>query len=157
MGVIKKIKILFYFSVLALTVMSSTILIMPIVDGKFLVMLGAAFWIFLVIGYALFVMANFERRWFIRNKMDGNIGMDCLPGVATFFNNIPASVADTAMIVSLIIFVICMLTNLKYEYFSYIILFILLLSLNMHCLFNGRVYKATKIKRIEGDEIDEKD
>lgn len=153
MKTIKKINLLFYFSVLSLVFMSSTILIMPIVDNTVRILLGAAFWIFTVIGYALLIVANFERRWFINNKMDGNVRMDCLPGIATFFDNIPATIADTVMIISFIIFVICMITKLKYEYISYIVLFLLLLSINMHCLFNGRVYKATKIKRIEGDEI----
>lgn len=153
MKTIKKINLLFYFSVLSLVFMSSTILIMPIVDNTVRILLGAAFWIFTVIGYALLVVANFERRWFINNKMDGNVRMDCLPGIATFFDNIPATIADTVMIISFIGFVICMITKLKYEYISYIVLFLLLLSINMHCLFNGRVYKATKIKRIEGDEI----
>lgn len=153
MKTIKKINLLFCFSVLSLMFMSSTILIMPIVDNTVRILLGAAFWIFTVIGYALLIVANFERRWFINNKMDGNVRMDCLPGIATFFDNIPATIADTVMIISFIIFVICMITKLKYEYISYIVLFLLLLSINMHCLFNGRVYKATKIKRIEGDEI----
>jgi len=153
MKTIKKINLLFYFSVLSLVFMSSTILIMPIVDNTVRILLGAAFWIFTVIGYALLVVANFERRWFINNKMDGNVRMDCLPGIATFFDNIPATIADTVMILSFIIFVICTITKLKYEYISYIVLFLLLLSINMHCLFNGRVYKATKIKRIKGDEI----
>ncbi len=153
MKIIKKIRLLFYFSVLSLMLMSSTILIMPVVGDKVRILLGAAFWIFTVIGYALLIVANFERRWFINNKMDGNVQMDCLPGFATFFDNIPATIADTVMIISFIIFVICMITKLKYEYISYIVLFLLLLSVNMHCLFNGRVYKATKIKRIKGDEI----
>ena len=153
MKTIKKINLLFYFSVLSLVFMSSTILIMPIVDNTVRILLGAAFWIFTVIGYALLIVANFERRWFINNKMDGNVRMDCLPGIATFFDNILATIADTVMILSFIIFVICTITKLKYEYISYIVLFLLLLSINMHCLFNGRVYKATKIKRIKGDEI----
>ena len=114
-------------------------------DGT--VLIGLVFWISAIAGYVMIAMANSERKWFINRKVDGNVKMNCRPGIAEFFSNVPATVADVTMIMSFLLFVIIGFTEWKYEYISYILLFLLVFSLHMHCMFNGRIYKATKYKR----------
>lgn len=147
MRIIKQINLLFYLSVFCFTCLSSTVLFMPFANERIhTVIVGIVFWGMAIVGTALIIMANSQRKWFIKTKMNGNVKMDCRPGIVTFFSNTPATVADVAMIISFVVFVIFMFTKIKYEYASYVALFMFLLSLSMHCLFNGRVYKSTKIK-----------
>lgn len=151
---VKKIKRLFSLSVLFLFTMSGTILFMPIVskaDGTNkpgLWLVGALFWCSAIAGYTMLLLANAERKWFLKNKVGIDNKMDCKPGIITFFTDVPATVFDITVIVSFIAFVIINFTNAQYEYISYVFLFLLVLSLNMHCLFNGRIYKTTKFKKM---------
>lgn len=150
---IQKIKQLFWFAVMFQFLMSLSVLLMPMAvqmgqqDRKMTVLIGLVFWISAIAGYVMIAMANSERKWFINRKVDGNVNMNCRPGIAEFFTNVPATVADVTMILSFLMFVIIGFTEWKYEYISYILLFLLVFSLHMHCMFNGRIYKATKYKR----------
>lgn len=154
---INRIKLLFRFAVVFLFLMSGSVLIMPMAtkiaeeERSVLILTGLIFWISLIAGYSLLFVANKERKYFIRRKLDGDVSMGCRPGIITFFDNIPATIADVAMIASFVLFVGVNFTELKYGYISYVLLFILGFSLNMHCLFNGRIYKATKFKRTRRD------
>lgn len=150
---IQKIKRLFCFAVVFQFLMSLSILLMPIAvqmgqqNRRMVVLIGAVFWLSAIAGYVIVAMANSERKRFIRHKVDGNIKMNCRPGIAEFFTNVPATVADVTMIMSFLMFVIIGFTKLRYGYISYILLFLLVFSLHMHCMFNGRIYKATKYRR----------
>ncbi len=154
---INRIKQLFWFATIFLLLMAGSILIMPMAtkvgeeDRTVLLLSGLVFWISCIAGYTLLFMANKERKYFIRRKLDGDISMGCRSGIITFFDNVPATIADVAMIASFLLFVGIYFTELKYEYISYVLLSILVFSLNMHCLFNGRIYKATKYKRTRRD------
>ena len=150
---IQAIKQFFWFAVLFQFLMSVSILLMPMAvqmgqqDRKMTVLIGLVFWISAIAGYVLAAMANSERKWYIKHKVDGNVNMNCRPGIAEFFTNVPATVADVTMILSFLMFVIIGFTEWKYEYVSYILLFLSVFSLHMHCMFNGRIYKTTKYKR----------
>lgn len=152
MSPIRRIKQLFWFAVVFLFLMSASILLMPIAvqmgeqDRKMVVLMGIVFWISAITGYVLIAMANAERKWFINRNVDGNVKMNCLPGIVTFFTNVPATVADVVMITSFLMFVVINFTDWRYEYISHVLLFLLVFSLHMHCLFNGRIYKTTKFK-----------
>lgn len=154
---INRIKLLFRFAVVFLFLMSGSVLIMPMAtkiaeeERSILIFTGLIFWISLIAGYGLLFVANKERKYFIRCKLDGDVRMGCRPGIITFFDNVPATIADVAMIASFVLFVGINFTEQKYGYISYVLLFILGFSLNMHCLFNGRIYKATKFKRTRRD------
>ena len=149
---LQKIKRLFYCSLILQFIMSFSILLMPIaVNTKhqntlLTILVGLIFWLSAITGYLLLILANSERKWFINHNVDGNVKMNCYPGIITFFTNVPATVADVTMIVSFLIFLIIGFTKLRYEYISYFLLFLLVFSLHMHCMFNGRIYKITKIK-----------
>lgn len=150
---IQKIRRLFWFAVVFIFLMSASILLMPIAvrmgeqDRKMTALIGIVFWLSAITGYTLIAMANTERKWFIIRKVDGDVKMNCHPGIATFFTNVPATVFDVTMILSFLMLIIINFTDWRYEYVTYVLLFLMVLSLNMHCLFNGRIYKATKYKR----------
>ena len=149
---IQKIKRLFWFAIASLFMMSASILLIPKAvemgeqDSRVVVLIGIVFWVSAITGYVLIALANAERRRFIYHKFDGKVKMDCLPGIATFFTNIPATLADVTMMMSFLIFVVINFTSWRYDYISYVLLFLLVFSLNMHCLFNGRIYKTIKYK-----------
>ena len=121
---IQKIRRLFWFAVVFIFLMSASILLMPIAvrmgeqDRKMTALIGIVFWLSAKTGYTLNAMANTERKWFIIRKDD-----------------------------RFLMLIIINFTDWRYEYVTYVLLFLMVLSLNMHCLFNGRIYKATKYKR----------
>ena len=96
---IQKIRRLFWFAVVFIFLMSASILLMPIAvrmgeqDRKMTALIGIVFWLSAITGYTLIAMANTERKWFIIRKVDGDVKMNCHPGIATFFTNVP--VLDT--------------------------------------------------------------
>lgn len=150
---IRKIKRLFWLAVGFLFLMSATILFMPVVskagenNRQVFMLMGTVFWGSAIVGYTMILLANAERKWFLKNKVGIDNKMNCLPGIITFFANIPATIADVVTFLSVVLTVIINFTNRRYDYISYVLLFLLVLSLNMHCLFNGRIYKTTKFKR----------
>ena len=154
MRTVGRIKQLFWLAAILQFLMSATILFMPFAtrigeQNRILaVLLGAVFWISAILGYTLLIIANAKRKGFIRSKIDGNVKMNCRAGIIEFFSNIPATIADVTMILSLLLFIIVGFTSWRYEYIAYLLLFFFAFSFNMHCMFNGRIYKATKIRRI---------
>lgn len=161
MKYIREIKQLFWLAVSFLFLMSVTILFMPIAskagenNRQVLLLMGIVFWESGIAGYTMLILANVERKWFLNNKVGIDNKMNCLPGIITFFANIPATIADVGAFLSITLTVFINFTSRRYDYISYVLLFLLVLSLNMHCLFNGRVYKTTKFKhtwRVSGYE-----
>lgn len=157
MIIVSRIKKMFWIAVAFFLLMSASILIMPMAsemgarERYMLILSGCEFWVSFVIGYILIFMANKERKYFIRRKLKGDVSMGCRAGIITFFDNVPATIADIAMISSFLLFFGINFTELRYKYISYVLLFILVFSLNMHCLFNGRIYKITKYKPTRRD------
>ena len=154
---VKKIKRLFWLAIAFIAIASGTFLLMPLVteatqNRRMLTMaIGIAFWLSSIAGYALLIAANIERRWFINHKVDGDVKMNCLPGVISFFQNIPGTVFDVIMFMSLVMLLIIAFTKWRYNYISYILLSLFYLSLNLHSMFNGRIYKSTKFRRTRRD------
>lgn len=148
-----KIKRLFWLAVFCFFIMSVSILLMPLTEKPqehrriMVILIGLCFWIPAITGYVLIAVANQERKHISNQELDGNVKMDCYPGIITFFSNVPATVFDVAMILSFLMLIIINFTDWKYEYVTYVLLFLMVLSLNMHCLFNGRIYKVKKYKR----------
>jgi len=150
---INKIKKLFWCASAFLFLMSFTILFMPMAvklgeqNRNVVVVTGLVFWCSAIIGYILIVMSNHERKWFIKNKTTNNIKMNCRPGMVTFFANVPAKMSDVMMIVSFLLLIFSNFVDVNNTYIIYVLLFLFVFSLHMHCLFNGRIYKTTKFKR----------
>ena len=153
---VKTIKGLFWLSVGLLLLNAITFLFMPIAteaieNGSIrwgLMAVGSIFWVSIVLGYAFLIMANVYRREFVRNRPDGDLTMRCRIGIITFFSTIPGAIGDTLFIAALLALVITYLLGSINSYLTYVLLAVLSFSSNMHCLFNGRIYKTTKYKRI---------
>jgi len=128
---IQKIRRLFWFAVVFIFLMSASILLMPIAvqmgeqDRKMTALIGIVFWLSAITGYTLIAMANTERKWFIIRKVDGDVKMNCHPGIATFFTNVPATVFDVTMILSFLMLIIINFTDWRYEYVTYVLLFLM--------------------------------
>lgn len=139
----KRVFVLFWISVGFLLLMSATILLMPIgaeAAGNFSVAIGLVFWISASAGYILLFLVNVKRINMMQ-KSENTVPKGDKPGVLVFFSNTPALTADIMLFSSFLIFIILRFTELKNMYISYIFLFLLIFSLNMHCVFNGRIYK----------------
>lgn len=149
-----KIRILFWSSFACEAVMSSTFLWMPFVNEKRAgqVITGLIFWVFLICGYVLIGIAGRKRKSYIFRKSKIETDMKQRMGILEFFSNMPAIVSDAILGTALVVALITGVTKLKETYLPYIVIFLILLSLNSHCLFNGRIYKLINTKQIRGEE-----
>lgn len=153
---VSTIKGLFWTSVVFLLLHAATFLFMPMAAELSqnesihwgLMIVGLVFWISIGLGYALLIMANLYRRDFVCNRLDGDFTMSCRMGIISFFSTIPGAIADGIFIATLIVFLIVFLRGNINGYLTYVLLAVLSFSLNMHGVFNGRIYRSTKYKRI---------
>ena len=149
MSTIRKTKILFWISFLCEVISTATFLWMPLVGenktGQILT--GIIFWIFLICGYVCIGIANHLRKMH-QKPLRAKQRM----GLFKFFSNVPAAIFDTVLAAALVLAIITAFTKLKETYLPYPLLFLILLSLNAHCMFNGSVYIFANFKPIKGDE-----
>lgn len=154
MKTLRRIRLLFWFSAACFTLMSATVLLMPLAvnaegtNRVLTIITGSVFWISALAGHAFLCLANQKRKWLLHYMSGTDSKMNSRPGIITVFSNIPATVSDVLTVCSLVLFVIHSFAGSRDSYLSYVLLFALLLSFHMHCLFNGRIYKATKIKSV---------
>lgn len=152
---VKEIRWLFWIAVGCFAAHAISYLLMPTAMRTFenngskgsRMLVGCIFWLPLLLGYILVILANLERKTFIRSRLDGDISMQCHMGVVTFFSNTPAVIADATLLAGSIALVIIYFCDVANQYITYVMLAIVSFSLNMHGLFNGRIYKTTKYKR----------
>lgn len=148
-------KLITYYclSASAMFIMAATVLFMPyaVENGEqnrlVVVAVGLIFWASAIAGYGFIIAANIVRKK-IMSLMSGSYSsLSGRPGIITFFSNVYATVADTTMILSFVIFIMINLTELKTTFFAYIFLFLLIFSIHMHCLFNGKIFKVIQVSR----------
>lgn len=150
MKAIKEVKRFFLTSIVFLSVMSLSILFMPMavnsMNNIWVVLVGLTFYIGAIGGYVSIVIAGVLRKKhlsILKEKRKTN--KDKL-GLVSFFSNLPALIFDILMLISIIAFcVVCLLGYLDIH-IPFIVLSIMVLSINMHCLFNGRIYRSIQIK-----------
>lgn len=156
MSTARKVERLFWLAVAFIVLASGTFLLMPLVnrenqnEGIWALVIGAVFWVSSIVSYTLLITANVKRKQYLNRQAGGDTKMNCLPGMISFFGNVPAIVSDVVMIASVLMLAVA-LTKWKYEYISYVLLFLFYLSLNLHGMFNGRIYKSIKIKNTRRD------
>ncbi len=152
MKMIRNIKNMFWSSVLLLFLMSSTILMMPIAsetinDNRiFSVIIGIVFWISGLFGYILVFLARKKTNIFLMNNPNYQDISNKKRGALTFCSDVSATVVDILAISSLLL-LICLIINNNTNYIVYILISIFIFSLNMHFLFNGKIYIITKEKK----------
>lgn len=153
MNIVHKIKLLFRVSFICEAIASATILWMPFIRESRIwqIFTGIMFWLFLICGYICIGIANHLRKKSnlklcrIRSHEKQRIGL------LGFFLNTPARISDSVLIVTVIMIVITNFTKLKETYLPYPLLSLLLLLLNAHCMFNGKVYIAINSKKKKGE------
>lgn len=150
----RRLALLFWLINAAHLQMATSALLMPlpqyIGSRGATVLIGLLFWLSLIVGGVLVYFAERER---MRITGRAPLRRGNLPGVVTFFANPLAALCDTVLIASAAAFVVINLSELRYQYVSYIFLFLLLFSLSMHCMLNGRIYK-TLTQKAEGEKND---
>ena len=116
------------------------------------VLVSCTFWIPLLGGYALIFLANAKRKTLVRNRLYGGAPVRCRMGMFTFFSNTPAMIVDAALLAGAAALVILCCGGVTSHYVTYVFLTIVSFSLNMHGLFNGRIYRSTKYRYKRRDE-----
>ncbi len=148
---IQTIRNQFWLSVGLLTGMSATFLLMPwasaLADrsGEWSIRVaGLLFWLFAITGYGTVMKANKNRLKFLNKKFGRDIQKNFRPGILCVFSNRYAKIADVMLAIFAAVFVVSLFTQLKNTYYIIAILSLFVWAANMHCLFNGRIYRITK-------------
>ncbi len=133
----------FVLSLLFFSVMSVCFLFMPaVVNGENrtrsnVIALGVTFWAAGLLGYLSVVLSSISRK---RICKDQRIHIKGRAGVVSFISNVPALLFDAGLLISIVLFAVAMLTELKTSYFAYVSISLFVFFLHMHALFNGKNY-----------------
>jgi len=148
---IKKIRKQFWLAVGLLTGMSATFLLMPLASGLTgqtggwsIRLLGLAFWALAISGYVTVGRANQNRKKYLHKRFGEDIQKKYRPGVLGVFSNPLAKVIDIMLAVLAVVFVAALFSRIRNTYFTIVIMALVVWAANMHCLFNGRIYRITK-------------
>ena len=138
-------KVLFWASIVCMSLMSSSILLIPSANRSELagrqwqiVLCGFLLWIPLIAGYVSFFFVNRFRR----KRRSGRRPPEGVKawGIMKIFSNFWALVVDIGFLIGLIGFLLFVFINQE-NYGTYIFLFIAVLTLQLHGMFNGVNYK----------------
>lgn len=134
----------FWASVACFTAMSACFLLMPVVvSGENstqadVFRLGIIFWATAILGYIGVLVGSILRKRICKEE---RIRSKCRPGVAMFLSNLPASIFDAGLLVSIVLLAVTLLTALKETYFAYVSIAATAFFFHMHALFNGKNYQ----------------
>lgn len=156
MRTVHRIKMLFYLSAFFLTLMSFTIMLMPrasesaiTTNNLSVILVGAFFWVLAIHGYGILGVANHKRKRFWIKRLGWDIQKNYRPGFLCFSANRIAEVFDIMMVIFLISSLVVAFTPWRNTFFFIVLLSLLVWAVNMHSLFNGRIYRITKYKKGE--------
>lgn len=142
-----KLRKMLCLSVLFVFLGSLTILFMPLSSGVpnvtnnvSVYITGFLFWMFFIIGYGLLFYTGKKIK---KKKTNHKKRRKALPGIFVFFSNKPATIFDLFSAVLFLLFIILLIAEVS-NYFPYVILTLLVFSFNMHCILNGKIYRAIK-------------
>lgn len=155
----------FYISFILLGVSALSLLFIPLVNINgtgaakiFAYVIGAVFWIGLVVEQVFFWRANSARRK-VENRIRRNGGQIIKGriGLVSFFKNKEAFITDIVLFISAVATTIISILNFKLEWLLIISVVMLFVSFNLHCMLNGINYSYIKsYKKILNDKEQEK-
>lgn len=154
------IKFRLYVSVVSLRITSLCFILIPFTaiidsDKKLIcnIMISLVFWRSLLLSCTMLVLANNKLRSINKYVTVRRFLGKSKIGIISFCSTDMGKIFDAILILSLIAFLIniIILEDLN-EIITYFIISILVFSLSMHCVFNGKIYKITKFKK-QGDRI----
>lgn len=141
---IRKLKSNFQGGMISFAIFSFTFLLMgPFTElngkarGICVFILGAVFWLTLILGLVFSFKANMLYR-----KLPDPIKKRRRAGICRFFSNRAATVADAGLILGVAGIVILAFYPPENQYFYFVALFLIALSLSMHCLLNSNAFLA---------------
>lgn len=142
--------LLLRWSISGFGIMSVSFLLMPIEGISMLA--GGMFWIGLLMGLVLQVVLEMRRRDFLaRHRIKRQRMQRTHNGLLTFGANKVAIIADGVLVVSTICLALSFWLTRGTSYLCYILIALVVFSLCMHCVFNGRIYfhviNQTKIQQ----------
>ena len=139
-----KIRKWLYISILSSFVYSGTILLMPIASENIssnnkvsIMIVGLIFWAFFILTYMSLFFAKKKAKSIKTEMKSQSIGL------FKFFSNRLAIIADCGLVISIIAFIISLFLPHSLSWLVYIILSILVLTLNLHSIFNGKIYRIS--------------
>lgn len=138
-------------SVIMLAISASTIILSSFTDynsdGMVRIMslvLSICFWMGILIGY-IYMFIFYRKK--DKKNLKGRIG------IISFFTNRYAVVLDVIMILDILLIVVLSLINFKMALVYSLLLGILFLTINLHCIFNGRVFNnSLRGREIKNDD-----
>lgn len=142
---------LLLLSILCFLVMSVSFLLMPFGSstangdgalGNWLP--GVMFWTFLLAGVVIQVILAIHRRRYLTQYGRDRGRQSVLPGVFSFFRNVPGILADISTVVGILGFILSMIATHAMGYICYIFLAFCVFSFCLHCIFNGKIYHFVK-------------
>lgn len=110
---------------------------------------GMSFWLLTFLGYGSLGIANINRKRFWIKRFGRDIQKNYRPGILCFSANKTAEVFDIMMAIFFVTSLVVAFTPWKNTFFFIALLALLIWAVNMHSLFNGRIYRITKYKKGE--------
>lgn len=138
--------ILFALSVFGFLLMSVSFVLMPLDLGgegqRLLTLLpGTMFWCGLVIGLLFSVILMIKRRkWLKTDQAQHGQPSKKRIGLLSFFQNIPAGIADCLCAASIIGLTATLILTNSTGYVCYVFIALLVFTFCMHCILNGKIY-----------------
>ena len=111
------------------------------VSKVFSIIISVLFWIAIISGYLLLVVFYKQHR---NEKIKGRIG------AIRFFRNKYAFLSDVVMIISIFILITSAVLKIKTSFLYSLLIGIIFISANFHCIFNGRVFNRLIQKKRSG-------
>lgn len=152
----KQTERLFQCSVVSITLMSVTFLLMPagnhLTGGfrrVFLFMLGVVFWLSLAAGYGILILIYRNNRERPKQYSEISDKADAPEQKKDLIPNREVMIADLAIIVAVITGITLWIRGKPSQYLIYVVLAVLVEAVNMHFLFNAKIYKMIKSKEME--------
>ena len=98
---------------------------------------GVLFWLGLLTGSAVYFYLYYKNKAMIQRTIEH----PKKPAVINFFSNKPGSISDIVLIISLAVSIYCAVKITVNSAVVLIFLFLLLISIYGHFLFNGKIYR----------------
>jgi len=156
-----KIKFWLFLSIGSFFLMAVSFLIMPFGNNVLekqspvSIIAGLMFWIFLIFGIVAQIITA---KLFKENLKSYQIKMlknnKKRVGIISFFENIPAMVADILCVLSLIVLIVLLALG-STSYICYVLIFVFVFALCMHCVLNGKIYNTLFTKNYKEKMNDE--
>lgn len=111
------------------------------------------FWVGFIAEQFFIWKANSFRKQIEATVKKRRISMN--PGIISIFQTEAGAITDIVFAISLVVFIILMVTSIGEKAIQYIFIFLLVLSFRLHCILNGKNFKYKKFlakRKVDKDE-----